>query len=50
MTEEERMEWLKKEVKKSMPQKPTVENPKPRAKILKFKKRKKNPKKEEVII
>ena len=45
MTEEERMEWLKKEVKNSMLPKATEEKPKTTAKILKFRKRKKAPKK-----
>ena len=45
MTEDERMERLKKEVINSMKQKQTEKPPKSRAKILKFRKRKKNPKK-----
>ena len=45
MTEEERMEWLKKEVKKGMQSKRPEEKPKTTAKILKFRKRKKTPKK-----
>jgi hypothetical protein len=43
MTEKERIEWLQKEVINYLRQQPTRETPKLRAKILKFRKRKKNP-------
>ena len=45
MTEEERMEWLQKRVINYLRQQPSEETPKPHAKVLKFRKKKKDPKK-----